>query len=135
MIEQIIMEGDKRQIRELSNLYKEILEVKEKFIDLAKRRNLTADQRAEVELKLATLTGDLKATDALIHYLMFGKGDLNSREPAMNLQWQMERGVQIKENEQIMELKDKIEELREKLFKNPPRIRRRGKAYFLTNRL
>lgn len=116
MLNEVISQsGDWLQNKELSKLYKEILAVKDLFVDKAKRKNMTPDQRAEVELRLAMLTGELKATDALIHYLMFGIGDLNSREPAMNLQWQMERGKEIEENEEIAKLKDRIEDLRDKL--------------------
>lgn len=91
-----IGKGDWQQIKELSRLYKEQFSCKEQFIQKAIRTNMTPSQRAEVEIALALLTGTLKETDALIHYLMFG-GEMNSREEAMNLEWQIENRNKLKE--------------------------------------
>ena len=44
---------------------------KESYIQQAQRANLTPEQKAEADLKLAQITGELKRTDAAIHELYY----------------------------------------------------------------
>jgi hypothetical protein len=80
--------GDISQIKYLSKRYNEIFVEKECFVETVINSKLNAYQRAEAEAKLCLITGELKATDAKIHVLMFG-GVQGIEGEAMPLMWQV----------------------------------------------
>lgn len=112
---QTIKTGDWQQIKLLSSEYKNMLEAKDRFIELISIEALNPLQRAEAEVRLAKLTGELKRKDDLIHYLMFG-GEMMPNQLALPLLtvWQMYRNRE--DTERVKELSLEVSELKNKNF-------------------
>jgi hypothetical protein len=110
---QTIKAGDWQQIKLLSSEYKNMLEAKDRFIELISIEALNPLQRAEAEVRLAKLTGELKRKDDLIHYLMFG-GEMMPNQLALPLLtvWQMYRNRE--DTERVKELSLEVSELKNK---------------------
>lgn len=110
MLDKLTTEGDIKAIRELSRMYNQLLETKENFVHLAVRQAMTPIQRAEAELRLAMLTGELKRVDGLIHYMMFG-GEVTGNELCEGLHWQYEKQKNLEEGKQLRQIREHNKEL------------------------
>lgn len=110
---QKIKQGDWQQIKMLSREYKQALEAKERFVELISIEELSPLQRAEAEVRLAKLTGELKRKDDLIHYLMFG-GEMMPNQLALPLLtvWRMYRNRE--DTERVKELTEEVRDLKNK---------------------
>ncbi len=103
--EAIINTEDWKQIKALSLLYNEALHLKHCFIEKAVELRMTPAQRAEAELTLVRMTGELKQIDGLIHYLMFG-GEMQANELCQSLLWYADKeyGGQMKSTMEILKM-------------------------------
>lgn len=98
--------GDQTQIKALRIEYNYHLRLKDDFISQAGNAYLNPTQLAEVEMKLAKITGELKRIDALVHYLMFG-GVMTMNEVMVPKQII----YNIQESREMAELKAKMQSL------------------------
>jgi hypothetical protein len=60
-----------REAKQLRAVWYSVWQQKESYIDKAAKANMLPEQKAEVDLKLAELTGELKRIDAAIHELYY----------------------------------------------------------------
>lgn len=105
-----IPKGDLVQLKELSSTYNALLETKNEFISKAVREQMNPHQRAEAELTLAMISGELKRVDGLIHFLMFG-GEMPANEICQPLYWharkELEKEIDFAQPVRIMEQQQK----------------------------
>jgi hypothetical protein len=107
-----VAEGDLQQAKELRKMWNYLLEVKENYIRRATMEHLmTADQLAEAELRLAKITGRIRAIDGKINYLLLGVGDPDSNMEHKSLKWYSDAKFGL----EIRHLKDDLSKQRSRI--------------------
>jgi hypothetical protein len=76
---------EKNEIKLLRSTWNFLLAQKELFIEKAKMATLTIEQKAEVELSLASMTGQLKRIDLHIHFLKFGSIEYSLESESLSI--------------------------------------------------
>lgn len=67
-----LLSGDLEEVKRLRKEWQRLVESKIAFVDSVSKEALNPYQLAEMEVTLAKLTGEIKQTDAMINYLLFG---------------------------------------------------------------
>lgn len=107
-----VAKGDWQQIRVLSAMYKELLIQKEEYVSKAAQMNLTPHQKAEVEVRLATISAQVIETDAQIHCLMFGCDEAIDVRPRTSLQEEFNRVHYREQAEAVKNLLSEVQGLK-----------------------
>lgn len=111
--DETILDGDKKQLWYLRKEYNRLLDAKEEIVSRLMNLQLTSYQLAEAEVAVALITGEIKHTDAMIHYLMFG-GEMMPNELHQPLKWQIENRLRYEIETDLWLLKDENKKLKKK---------------------
>ena len=90
-----LREGDAAEVKHLRQLWQQLFQRKEHLLDIAAATAISPYALAEVDIKLAELTGQLKSIDAKIHFILFG-GDILPEEAPETFTAKMESGYSNK---------------------------------------
>ena len=107
--DQLIKKGDLNQVKAIRFLYCLDLIEKDELIQLAAKQDLTPYQIAEVDLKVAKLTGELRRKDSLINYLVFGIA-MEENQVTRSVYWYWEKLKNQDERKRVKQLRDALRE-------------------------
>lgn len=115
----------KREISDLRNQHIELMRQKDSFLDSLLTATLSPEERAEVDLKLACLTGNIKRIDRTIHTIAFG-GELTEEDAALSFMAIAEHSFKEAAramHEEIYGLHGKVATLRQKVYNQAKAMR------------